>query len=307
MVFVIIWYYLGMEQLAKQILNSIKIEYKTLIKSSAGFSNAVYFVDDKYVIKIAPDSSRFQKLANETNFYKLAKFDFVAKLVASGEYNGYPYLVMEQLHGVTVYSIWHTLTEQARENLVKQMCNILKNIHTMPYDYLPERKISHSMLKTMQDSFKLNIDILQKRGFDTSFVQKVYDRLPTIFAESKNGLVYNDAHFDNFLLVGDKLYIIDFDRVRYCSIDYELMIIKSMLDNPKKFASVQDEDNVEFDQYKNVYGYYQKYYPQLFEFDNFADRLFIYQFIYRLGHGYEYNRNDWIEEELKLLQQHFKE
>ena len=61
--------------------------------------------------------------------------------------------------------------------------------------------------------------------------------------EQKLGLVYNDAHFDNFILSGDELFLIDFDRVVVASIDYELLIIKSMLDNPCKFASEIDQNN----------------------------------------------------------------
>lgn len=63
------------------------------------------------------------------------------------------------------------------------------------------------------------------------------NRLDKVFAQQKNGLVYNDAHFDNFIYADGNVKLIDFDRTIYCSIDYELMVIKMMQDNPKKFAS----------------------------------------------------------------------
>ena len=42
-----------MEQLVKQILTTEKIEYKAIKKATSGFTNLVYFVDDKFVVKLS--------------------------------------------------------------------------------------------------------------------------------------------------------------------------------------------------------------------------------------------------------------
>ena len=44
-----------MEQIVKQILDKENIEYKNITKSASGFTNQVYFVDDKLVIKMSND------------------------------------------------------------------------------------------------------------------------------------------------------------------------------------------------------------------------------------------------------------
>ena len=47
---------------------------------------------------------------------------------------------------------------------------------------------------------------------------------------------------DNFIYNNGALGLIDFDRVRVCPIDYEMLIFKTMCGNPSKFASEEDED-----------------------------------------------------------------
>ena len=83
-----------MMQLVKKILQKHNITYNTLTKSKTGFSNEVYFVDDKYIVKIAPEPKRYQKLLNEIGFYSNANFDFIPKSIASGECEEKPYIIM---------------------------------------------------------------------------------------------------------------------------------------------------------------------------------------------------------------------
>ena len=119
-----------------------------------------------------------------------------------------------------------------------------------------------------------------------------------MFSATKNCLVYNDAHFDNFIYDGKTVKLIDFDRIMYCSVDYELLIIKKMLQNPKKFASEEDEKFVDIKDYTFVEKCLREYSKVMFDFKNLDDRLCVYEFFYNLGHGYEYDRNDWIQAEI---------
>ena len=91
----------------------------------------------------------------------------------------------------------------------------------------------------------------------------------------------------------------------YCSIDYELLIIKQMLDNPIKFASEEDEPNVKDKDYAFVYKQLKEFYPELFEFKYIDDRVYIYQFIYNLSQAFEYNDDNRIKNELEKFKLHF--
>ena len=78
-----------------------------------------------------------------------------------------------------------------------------------------------------------------------------------------------------------------------------------MAENPCKFANEEDEQNVVESHYANIMKYMKQYHKQMFDFEFLEQRVFIYQFIYRLGAGYEYNRNEWLAEELEKFNKFF--
>ena len=53
-----------------------------------------------------------------------------------------------------------------------------------------------------------------------------------------------------------------------------------MCDNPSKFVSENDENNVFDEEFTKVYGWFRKYYDELFEFTDVEKRVKIYQFNY---------------------------
>ncbi len=115
-------------------------------------------------------------------------------------------------------------------------------------------------------------------------------------------MVYNDAHFDNFLYDGKKLYLIDFDRILYCSIDYELLILQTMVYSPRKFANEIMEPLVNIEDYQEIIPIIKHEYPELFDFKYLSDRVFRYSFFYRLEIAYEYEL-EWL---IKQCLQDFK-
>lgn len=295
-----------MEEIVKRILNQNEIKFDLIKRAETGFSNVVYLIDDKYVIKFCDDKNRKARLKKEIDFYKNNSLDFIPKYIVDGEIDNFCYLIIEQFHGRPIYKVWHLLKNEERKNIVKQMARIFKCFHKSKFDFLPENKISHDWLKKWQNSFALNISILNKKGFDTSKITNFAEkRLPVIFKQQKLGLVYNDAHFDNFILCDNKLKLIDFDRILYGSIDYELLVIQMMVDNPAKLTSEQNKPNIKPQDYVNIMKWLKHYYPKLFRFKLLNERVFVYQFIYNLGNAYFNNRNDWIEKEIKSFETFF--
>lgn len=295
-----------MEKIIQSILAKNMVGFNNIRKSDSGFTNIVYLVDDKYVIKVSKDAKTSKGIDKEIDFYKHNSLNFVPKYIADGQLDGYRYLIVKQLKGQSLYKVWHKLNDSEREDLVKQIAEILSDFHKQGFNYLPENKIYLNWKEKWKRSFDLNISILQKRNFDTSKLEIfAKTKLPTIMEEQKLGLVYNDAHFDNFIFDDGELKLIDFDRILYGSIDYEFLILKSMIDNPAIFANEEDEKNVKPEDYQKIMNLLKKFYPKLFNFKFLNDRVFVYQFIYNLGNAYEYDREDWISEELRKFQQHF--
>ena len=151
------------------------------------------------------------------------------------------------------------------------------------YEHHKEFSPTPAMLKGYKDNL-----------FGWNDIKEQY--LNKVFEEQKIRLVYNDAHFDNFLYDGENVFIIDFDRVLCTSIDYELMIIGLMLEDPAKFASYENEKFVKKYDYINIWLDLQNFYPEMFNFTYIHERLYIYSFIYKLGQAFETNNNEKIKE-----------
>ena len=263
------------KELVKNILNKENLNAYKITKATSGFTNIVYFADE-FVIKISSDFQTMEKLKKEVIVYKNLKLDCVPKYIASGEYNDLYYLIISKINGKGLFSIWHSLTKKQREDCIKQIASILKQINARDGSFLEKKYKMLDWKNLVLSNLEKNKSGLNSFNIDTSGI--VVDE--TIFAQNKFGLVYNDAHFDNFIYDNGKIYLIDFDRVIYAPIDYEMMIFKTMCDYPKKFASEQDE-NVVFDEdFEFVYNTFKKYYGELFILPDAEQRIKVYQFNY---------------------------
>lgn len=292
--------------LIKDICKASGIKCDSVKRADSGFTNIVHIVNDEYVVKVASPFTKPEKLQKEIAFYKNIKIDAMPDYVTSGKIFDKDYLIIRKLSGKSLYSVWHTLSDNERKDAVIQIAHILNELHMQKGDFLAKKFVQTDWVGKWQKSFGLNIDILKNKGFDTSFLEDFKEKnLSKIFEQNKPCLVYNDGHFDNFLYDDGKVYIIDFDRVLYCSVDYELMIISMMIEDPKKFASEITEKFVENDEYGDILDILREHAPNMFDFEYIEDRVFVYKFIYHLGQGYETNNNSWIKTQLENFKKHF--
>lgn len=286
-----------MEDIIERILEKENIYYKEITKATSGFTNIVYFIDDK-VIKIGTDEKSKSKLAKEISIYKNVKIDNIPKYIASGEIENYSYLIISKVKGKGLFSIWHDLDDNERENCIKQVAEILKEFNNQNIDFLDENYKLYNWENLIIKELTENIEGIKKLGLDT---QKISEFILSnnLFKENKYGLVYNDAHFDNFIYDNGKLSLIDFDRVVYAPIDYEMLIFKTMCDNPSKFASEEDENKTFDEDYIQVYDWIKKYYKELFEVPNIEARIKIYQFNYLCRQALKINDKEWTKKLVK--------
>lgn len=267
-----------MEKLLKKILEKENIKYKQIKKATSGFTNIVYFVDDM-VIKIATKDENKTKLKKEIDIYKNLKLNNIPKYITNGKLENAVYLIISKVKGKGLYSIWHTLTHAEKENCVKQIADILEKFNNQNADFLDNEYKIYDWKNFVVGQLRKNIEELQNIGIDTSNISN-FLKNNYLFDENIYGLVYNDAHFDNFIYDDGKICLIDFDRVIYAPIDYEMLIFKTMCDNPSKFASEEDEDVVFDEDFTEVYSWLKKYYNELFNIANIEKRIKVYQFDY---------------------------
>jgi hypothetical protein len=293
-----------MIELIKDILNKEKLNYNKITKVNSGFTSIVYFVDDM-VIKLALQEEKKKKLKKEIDIYKNISLNNIPQYIASGEFNNYIYLIISKISGKSLYKVWHNLTEIQRANCIEQIAKTLKGFNKQNAEFLNSEYKIIEWEESVLGEFRYNINEIEKLGINTENVSKFVSSTD-LFKDNVFGLVYNDAHFDNFIYDKGKIYLIDFDRVVYAPIDYEMLIFKTMCDNPSKFASEEDESNVFNEDFIKVYAWFNKYYKEIFEIKNIDKRIKIYQFNYHCKHALNMNNREFSKEWLKELVDEFR-
>ena len=130
-----------MQLLIEKILKQEHIPYHTITKSTSGFTNQVFFVDDEYVVKVVSKTTKPEKLQKEIAFYRSVKLDNIPKYISSGVCDGVDYLIISKLKGDSLYSIWHQLDDLTRQKIVANMTEILNNFHKQGYEFLQQKYI----------------------------------------------------------------------------------------------------------------------------------------------------------------------
>ena len=289
-----------MDLIIKKILRKENIAHDKITKATSGFTNLVFFVDDNFVIKLSNDNANIKKLEKEISIYKNVSAEYIPTFISDGTFEGYKYLIISKIKGKSLYSIWHTLTPQDRQSCVQQLAQILKDFNSQSYSFLLAEYKDTNWQEYMKNELLTRAAHLKSLSFDvTKIVDFVSSEANSIFAHNTLGLVYNDAHFDNFIYNDVKLSLIDFDRVKACPIDYEMLIFKTMCDNPSKFASEEDEKFIKNEDYLDVYEQFKTEYPQMFDHQYIETRIKIYQFNYLMKHAIKCRDKDWINKLLK--------
>ena len=289
-----------MENIIKEILQKENMSFEKITKATSGFTNLVYFVDDRFVIKMSKDDTIKKKLDKETSIYQNIQLPCIPTFLANGNLQDYQYLIISKLNGKSLYSIWHILSKAERQSCIKQIASILKEFNKQDYNFLSEEYKDLDWVEYLSKELKTKSLTLTEMGFNTQDIDAfVSNDLFNLFNNNTFGLVYNDAHFDNFIYDNGKLSLIDFDRVRVCPIDYEMLIFKTMCDNPSKFANEEDEENIKDEDYLGIYEQFKTEYPEIFQDKNVETRIAVYQFNYLIGQAIKCKDIEWINELLK--------
>ena len=121
-------YIVFMEKLIEKILDKENISFKKITKSTSGYTNLVFYVDNIYVVKIIAPYTKPEKLKKEISFYKNIKLNYMPKYVSSGSIDGVDYLIIKKIKAKSLYEIWHKLDNRRRQNIIFKITNILKKL-----------------------------------------------------------------------------------------------------------------------------------------------------------------------------------
>lgn len=244
-------------------------------KVSKGFTNLVYDVADKYIIKICHQQANLTDLKKEIAFYENnSKNPYIPQMLAYGfSLEDIPgYLILEKIKGSTLYQVWPTLTEEERKEIIAKLVLFLKSIHAIKgeaYDW------GNYILAKIKTSFNKCSYLFTTE--DKELLAFGLNRASSYLDSTSFCLVHADIHFDNILLTKQgKLYVIDFEKSIFAPKDYELDIILRMVRNPLKYASLADSKYIKAEDYQNIVSYLEEFYPEIFQEKHLEIRLLIY-------------------------------
>lgn len=291
-----------MQEVLEKIVNKCKEllgDRPYIKKINRGFTNTIYNVDDKYIIKICTNKDNEEKFKKEINFYKENKNNgLIPKLYSSDttkKYVSFMYEILEKIDGNSLYDVWHILQEEERENIIKQLCAAMKKFHSyIGNSYSWENKTSEIYISLMEKV--TNRKLFSKE--ELNLLDEAYQKFNELLHSDKFVLVHNDLHFDNILYHNGKIKLIDFERSLYAPIDFELDILYRMVRKPWKFASEENEIYTKVSDYKNIMKYIEKYYPEIFETKDLYKRLAIYDIVYYLKHYINHPEIEELKEDI---------
>ena len=290
----------------EEVINKIVEVNSTLLgtnprieKINVGFTNTLYSVDDQYIVKICSDINNEDDFKKEIKFYNSNKNNkLIPKLYfASTDKRDVPYLyeIMEKIDGVSLYNVWHTFSDEKREDVIRQLCEAMKGFHS-------NKSEAYDWVQMIKDKFSSFYDKAKKKDMISDDEVKVIDQAYSCFDKYLKSslfvLVHNDLHFDNIFIIEGKIKIIDFERSMYAPADFELDILYRMIRKPWKFASEETEPYTSLEQYSNIMSYIEKYYPELVHIDNLYKRLAIYDMVYFLEQYIDYPKHDELKEDV---------
>lgn len=256
---------------------------------NVGFTNTIYSINDSYIVKICTNYENEDNFKKEISFYNKNKNNpSIPKLYYSNIVkNDIPFLyeIIEKVKGVSLYSVWHTLSEHKREDIIKELCQIMKQIHS-------NKSTSYDWCKFMKEQFELSYKkVKQLHLFDIkeqALIEEATKNFDKYLLSNDFVLIHNDLHFDNIIYDNGIIKLIDFERSMYAPRDYELDILYRMIRKPWKFASEETEQYTNLNQYTNIMKYIEKYYEDIINIPNLDKRLAIYDIVYFMNQLIEY-------------------
>ena len=200
-----------------------------------------------------------------------------------------PWQIEKQFEGENLFFKWNRLNKDEKEDVVRKICKELRKIHEIPVmdvfknNFKPEDWKS----KFKKDILK-KIDSLKNKGINfTNLYEKIKEYITQnleVLDETNFRVCHTDMHFDNIMIDDDNnIKILDYDRLRISSIDYELNVFNIMSKTPELVANEKIKKQVKKEDYSELLSMIQKNYPEMFKFDFLNKRLNIYALKHYLG------------------------
>jgi aminoglycoside phosphotransferase (APT) family kinase protein len=249
-------------------------EVQSVEKIEVGFANDVYSVDDEYIFKISQEPQYNRHVERDIHYCRLFEGKIpVPKVLHTGELDGKAYFIYKKIQGDNLYDVWHLCDEEQRRSYVRQICDILKVLNGFPPDDLGMSWQEFIYAKLLDGA-----SALEKENAELAVKVRAYlEANRAVLEAEKISLIDWDLHFDNILVSDGKIVgRLDFERIMTGSLDFQMVLVKRMARNPKKYASAHAEQFIELQDYASLIDWYKEFYPEMFDFSDIDMRLNLY-------------------------------
>jgi aminoglycoside phosphotransferase (APT) family kinase protein len=262
------------------------IEYESHTRVSIGFTNEIYRLNKDLILKVYK-SGNVKGFQTENALLKANISTRMPKLVASNDLHDVldrDYIIMTYIKGVPAGHVWHKMNDMQREKLVQDYSTVLKLINSVNQEVLPFRSKYSWAESIVKRHAEMSKELLDKG----TITHSQYTTTIKLSTDNSSCLetstlcpVFWDIHFDNVLVDDDYslMGLIDLENVEIAALDYPLYVVKKLMNEPEKYATLENEQHTYKEDYKDLWAWYQKYYPEMFEFNNLDKRLKMYELI----------------------------
>ena len=186
-----------------------------------------------------------------------------------------------------LYKIWGTIDEIKREEILEKICLVLrgKNIEVKNEDY--------NWCNYIKDKFNYLFNKIKEKNIlndkELEIIKKSYKNFDKYLYAVNFTLIYNNLTF-NDIIYNNNIKINSNVEEIYAPKDYQLNYIYLMIKDPNEFNERQ-----KIEDYKRVFLYIRKYYPEIVDIKYLYKRLSIYNLIYYMD---KFINNDEYKEKV---------
>jgi len=262
------------------------IQYVSHERITTGFSHEIHKVNEDLILKIF-NTSNIKNFKTECAGLKSPAISLKPRLVACSDDNnplGRPYIIMTFVPGYSLGGRWHLATNEQREELVKQIVPVLRQINSLNIGDMGLKPITDWPLHLEQQGIAWADKLVAKNILTQADADKAVQTIKNASQWLKTDTlpcVYWDIHFDNFIVDEDfnLKAIIDLENVAVMSLDYPLFVVEKQTHQPEKYLREDEEQFANVKDYTNLKEWYSKYYPEMFDFPGLNERIKIYQLL----------------------------
>lgn len=255
-------------------------DLESIEEINAGFNNSIFCVNEKYIIKVCGDTNKENLFDTEVDFYNsnqdntniptLYRYDQSKKIVP------YVYEIIEKINGKSIYYYWYKMDESEREQFVKNLVKVLKEIHSKEY---PAYNWSAFIKEKVLSNFKKTKDIFNEE--EKNIILDSLEKYDEILSDNRFCFIHNDLHFDNILLDEQQnIKLIDFNDSIVAPFDFDLRLLYISVSLPWKWANIEMDPFQKVEGYQNLFKYIKKYYIELNTVKYLEERMLVYWILY---------------------------